>query len=41
MFAPALSYLEDPAGPVAIAATDGAFAKALALRAHGDEETAA
>ncbi|MCV7228254.1 type VII secretion AAA-ATPase EccA [Mycolicibacterium komossense] len=41
MFAPALSYLEDPSGPVAIAATDGAFTKALALRAHGDEETAA
>ncbi len=41
MFAPALSYLEDPAGPVAVAAVDGAFAKALALRAHGDEETAA
>ncbi len=40
MFAPALSYLEDAAGPVAVAATDGAFAKALALRAHGDEETA-
>ncbi|MET0702773.1 MAG: type VII secretion AAA-ATPase EccA [Mycobacterium sp.] len=40
MYAPALSYLEDPTGPVAVAATDGAFAKALALRAHGDEETA-
>jgi type VII secretion ATPase EccA len=41
MFAPALSYLEEPTGPVAVAVTDGAFAKALALRAHGDEETAA
>jgi type VII secretion ATPase EccA len=41
MFAPALSYLDEPAGPVVVAATDGAFAKALALRAHGDEETAA
>lgn len=41
MFAPALSYLEQPDGPCALAATDGALAKALALRAHGDEETAA
>jgi type VII secretion ATPase EccA len=41
MFAPALSYLEEPEGPIAVAAVDGALAKALSLRAHGDEETAA
>ena len=41
MFAPALSYLDEPEGPVAVAAVDGALAKALALRAHGDDETAA
>ncbi|OBB02004.1 type VII secretion AAA-ATPase EccA [Mycobacteriaceae bacterium 1482268.1] len=41
MFAPALSHLEDPAGPVAVAAVDGALAKALALRANGDDEEAA
>ena len=41
MFAPALSYLEEPDGPCTLAATDGALAKALALRAHGDEESAA
>ena len=40
MFAPALSYLEEPEGPVAVAAVDGALAKALVLRAHVDEETA-
>ena len=40
MFAPALSYLEEPAGPVAVAALDGALAKALVLRAHVDEESA-
>lgn len=40
MFAPALSYLEEPDGPVAIAAVDGALAKALVLRAHADEESA-
>ncbi|AWV48764.1 conserved hypothetical protein [Mycobacterium leprae] len=40
MFAPALSYLEEPAGPVAVAAVDGALAKALVLRAHTDEESA-
>ncbi len=40
MFAPALSYLEAPDGPVAVAAVDGALAKALTLRAHDDEETA-
>lgn len=41
MFAPALSYLEEPEGPVAVAALDGALAKALVLRAHVDEESAA
>ncbi len=40
MFAPALSYLEEPDGPVAVAAVDGALAKALVLRAHNDEESA-
>ncbi|MFV0494592.1 type VII secretion AAA-ATPase EccA [Mycobacterium sp.] len=40
MFAPALSYLEEPEGPIAVAAIDGALAKALALRAHVDEEAA-
>jgi type VII secretion ATPase EccA len=40
LFAPALSYLEDPDGPVAVAAVDGALAKALVLRAHVDEESA-
>ncbi|MBV8788204.1 MAG: type VII secretion AAA-ATPase EccA, partial [Mycobacterium sp.] len=40
MFAPALSYLEEPDGPVEVAATDGALAKALVLRAHVDEDSA-
>jgi ESX secretion system protein EccA len=40
MFAPALSYLEEPDGLVAVAAVDGALAKALVLRAHVDEESA-
>ncbi|MGA7055350.1 MAG: type VII secretion AAA-ATPase EccA [Mycobacterium sp.] len=40
MFAPALSYLEDPDGPVTVAAVDGALAKALVLRAHVDEDSA-
>ncbi len=40
MFAPALSYLEEPEGPVAVAALDGALAKGLVLRAHVDEESA-
>ena len=40
MFAPALSYLEEPEGPVAVAAVDGALAKALVLRVHVDEESA-
>ncbi len=40
MFAPALSYLEEPEGPVPVAAVDGALAKALVLRVHVDEESA-
>ena len=40
MFAPALSYLEEPDGPVAVAAVDGALAKALVLRAQVDEDSA-
>ncbi|MEZ0367391.1 type VII secretion AAA-ATPase EccA [Mycobacterium sp. pUA109] len=41
MFAPALSYLEEPEGPIAIAAVDGGLAKGLVLRAQDDEESAA
>ncbi|MBS9536165.1 type VII secretion AAA-ATPase EccA [Mycobacterium sp. M1] len=41
MFAPALSYLEEPDGPIPVAATDGALAKGLILRAQGDDESAA
>jgi len=41
MFAPALSYLEEPAGPVRIAAVDGALGKALSLRAQGEDLGAA
>jgi type VII secretion ATPase EccA len=37
MFAPALSYLEDPSGPVQVAGVDGALGKALALRAQGED----
>ncbi|MBP1818697.1 type VII secretion ATPase EccA [Mycobacterium sp. OAE908] len=40
MFAPALSYLEEPEGPVAVAAVDGALAKALSLRAQGEDDEA-
>jgi ESX secretion system protein EccA len=40
MFAPALSYLEEPEGPVAVAVVDGTLAKALVLRAYVDEESA-
>ncbi len=40
MFAPALSYLEEPEGPVTVAAVDGALAKALVLRMHVDEGSA-
>lgn len=41
MFAPALSHLEEPEGPVSVAAVDGALAKALALRGHGEDGEAA
>jgi type VII secretion ATPase EccA len=41
MFAPALSYLEEPSGPVRIAAVDGALGKALSLRAQGEDLEAA
>lgn len=41
MFAPALSYLEEPGGPVAVATTDGTLVKALCLRAQGEELDAA
>ncbi|VEG51265.1 ATPase central domain-containing protein [Mycolicibacterium aurum] len=40
MFAPALSHLERTDGPIAVAAVDGALAKALSLRAQGDEDDA-
>jgi type VII secretion ATPase EccA len=40
MFAPALSYLEEPDGPIAVAAVDGALGKALVLRAQGEDEDA-
>ncbi|WP_317157026.1 type VII secretion AAA-ATPase EccA [[Mycobacterium] appelbergii] len=40
MFAPALSYLEDPSGPIAVAAVDGALAKALTLRGQGEDDDA-
>jgi type VII secretion ATPase EccA len=40
MFAPALSYLEEPDGPIAVAAVDGALDKALVLRAQGEDEDA-
>lgn len=40
MFAPAMSYLEDPAGPIEVAAVDGALAKALTLRAQGEDDEA-
>jgi type VII secretion ATPase EccA len=40
MFAPALSYLEEPEGPIEVAVVDGTLAKALVLRAHVDEESA-
>jgi type VII secretion ATPase EccA len=41
MFAPALSYLEDPAGPVDVATVDGTLVKALSLRAQGEDLDAA
>lgn len=41
MYAPALSYLEEPSGPVDVATVDGALLKALCLRAQGEELDAA
>ncbi|WP_326548399.1 type VII secretion AAA-ATPase EccA [Mycolicibacterium sp. ND9-15] len=41
MYAPALSYLEEPAGPVDVATVDGTLVKALCLRAQGEELDAA
>lgn len=40
MQAAALSYLEEPEGPVAVAAVDGALARGLVLRVHVDEDAA-
>ncbi|MEX3647899.1 type VII secretion AAA-ATPase EccA [Mycolicibacterium porcinum] len=40
MLAPALSYLEDTSGPIPVAELDGALAKALTLRAQGEDEDA-
>ncbi|MGE0214447.1 type VII secretion AAA-ATPase EccA [Mycolicibacterium sp.] len=40
MYAPALSHLERPDGPVAVAAVDGSLAKALVLRAQGEDDDA-
>ncbi|MFV8054462.1 type VII secretion AAA-ATPase EccA [Mycobacterium sp. 48b] len=40
MLAPALSYLDDPSGPITVAALDGALAKGLTLRAQGEDEDA-
>ncbi|MGB8406361.1 MAG: type VII secretion AAA-ATPase EccA [Mycobacterium sp.] len=41
MFAPALSHLEEPGGPVEVATVDGTFVKALSLRAQGEDLEAA
>ena len=41
MFAPALSYLEEPGGPVDVATVDGTLTKALSLRAQGEDLEAA
>ncbi|ODQ91573.1 type VII secretion AAA-ATPase EccA [Mycolicibacterium flavescens] len=41
MFAPALSYLEEPAGPIDVATVDGTLVKALSLRAQGEDLDAA
>ncbi|KQY01306.1 type VII secretion AAA-ATPase EccA [Mycobacterium sp. Root135] len=41
MFAPALSHLENPEGPVAVAAVDGGLVKGLCLRAQGEDDDAA
>lgn len=40
MHAAALSYLEEPDGPIPVAAVDGALARGLVLRVHVDEESA-
>ncbi len=40
MFAAALAHLEESEGPIAVAAVDGGLARALSLRADGDDETA-
>lgn len=37
MYAPALSYLENPGGPVPVAAVDGGLTRALCLRAQGED----
>lgn len=41
MFAPAISHLENPDGPVAVAAVDGGLVKGLSLRAQGEADEAA
>lgn len=41
MYAPAMSYLAEPGGPIAVATVDGGLAKGLTLRAQGEEEDAA
>lgn len=41
MFAPALSHLENPEGPVAVVAVDGGLVKGLCLRAQGEDDEAA
>lgn len=41
MFAPALSYLEEPGGPIDVATVDGTLIKALSLRAQGEDLDAA
>ncbi|MGW0161381.1 type VII secretion AAA-ATPase EccA [Mycobacterium sp. NPDC003323] len=40
MYAPALSHLENPAGPVPVAAVDGGLIKGLCLRAQGEDDEA-
>ncbi|ODQ85864.1 type VII secretion AAA-ATPase EccA [Mycolicibacterium holsaticum] len=41
MFAPALSYLDDPVGPIDVATVDGTLVKAMSLRAQGEDLDAA
>ena len=41
MYAPAISHLENPEGPVAVAAVDGGLVKGLSLRAQGETDEAA